>query len=292
MFNKSHSINLTIPAAANACSNEAQYPYQDETIETQRLAALSTLYDTHSLEWLARHIKVDDKVLEMGSGDGQLARQVLNMIGEHGKYLGIEVNPKRVETAQLTLAVCKNAELRQQDAIEAAATLPKASYDVIYFRWFLWTVPLASRISFLDNLFSLLKPGGVILAEEADMTALHCEPTHACIEQHKRDIELRCKLGGHPLTLGPEMPAIFKQAEPAAIVSDAECFQPVTNKQEYKLLLYFGAQSARDSFLKAGLDAKVLDANIAQLKEIAEDETYTLRLTANYCTSALLEKTK
>ena len=40
MFNKSHSINLTIPAAANACSNEAQYPYQDETIETQRLAAL------------------------------------------------------------------------------------------------------------------------------------------------------------------------------------------------------------------------------------------------------------
>ena len=280
--------------SSSAEKEESRYPYQDDDIEARRLNALSALYDDHSIAWLSRYIKAGNNVLEIGPGDGQLATHVLDLIGDTGRYVGIEANKKRVEKTTSVLKDHPNAKVMQADAIVATAALSEAEaqFDVIYFRWFLWIVPSEQRISFLATLFILLKPGGVILAEEADITTLSSDPPHSGIEQHKQYTALRCRSGGHPLALGPEMPSLFKQAQPTAEISDPESFQPQSTDSELKRLPLFGAISARASLTGAGLKAVALDANIEELEKMADDEATTLRFTTNYCTAARLGKNR
>lgn len=262
------------------------YPYSNDTIEPKRLAILSALYDAQSIDWLSAYLKPGQHVLELGCGEGQLAKKMLPLLQPEGAYTGIELNKKRAADAAAALANFKNITIINQDALEAIQSLPKKQFDVIYFRWFLWIIPQHQRVDFLKNLFSLLKPGGVILAEEADMTTQKTEPALPCMQAYKDALTLRNKHNNQPLTLGLDIKTLLKEANDACQISDPLYFQPTTNEAALKLLPYYGICSTKDALLEAGITEEQYHELTNQLKAMAEDKDTTLYSTTNTFTAA------
>lgn len=262
---------------------KTKYPYMgSKEIEQQRLQILSELYDENSYQWIAKYLTKGASVLEFGPGDGQMASKIVKDIGSSGSYLGIEASEERVKAAKVNLGDATNAEFRHQDAIEAAKALPKGSYDVIYFRWFLWVLPETDREQFLLNIFQLLKPGGVIIAEEADMTTLACSPEHPSITEYKRYTEARCKKRGHPMQLGPEFPTIFSRINPSASEVEHAKFQPTATTPFHKKLVYLGLASAEIALKEAGVAEDRIETLKTDMHSIAEEDKYAISSTTNH----------
>lgn len=264
----------------------ASYPYRRDDIETQRLQALSDLYDKPTVEWLRRNIPVGSKVLEIGMGDGQLAEKIIEIIGEEGHYTGVEKNEVRVLSAAARLSMFSNKEVIHGDALHELKRLPPRSFDVVFFRWFLWIIPEDARLVFLKSLLLLLKPGGIALSEEADMTALKSIPEHPTIARYKDYTKLRCEQNGHPLALGPQMASLFEAAG-FDKDSEAERYQPEAKTFEEKLLPYLGACSARTALIEAGVKPDDLELTTTSLYKIALDGETKIYTTENYRNKAI-----
>jgi len=269
--------------------NQHHNPYNNNDIEPKRAAILAALYDTNSVENIKPYLYEGSTVLEFSPRLGSLAKQLLPIIGTTGSYTGIEPNSKHALAAQNNLKDYSNAKIVHKPVIEAIDELPKNHFDVIYFRWFLWIIPEADRTELLKKCFALLKPKGILLTEEADMTAIKTEPALDCIEQYKQNTALRCKKGNHPLTLGLEMANLLESSNPNCTISKPNHFQPSTNDSQHKLLPFYGACSTEQALLEAGLSKASYDNMLEQLKTIANDNTVTLFTTKNIFTAATKE---
>jgi ubiquinone/menaquinone biosynthesis C-methylase UbiE len=261
-------------------------PYDNADIEPKRTAILADLYDTNSIECLKPYLHEGSTVLELSPRQGSLAKEIAQLIGPKGSYTGIEPNTAHAETAKKYLEHFTNTQINCSPIMEAIDTLPKNHFDVIYFRWCLWIIPENSRVELLKKCFALLKPQGVLLAEEADMTAIKTEPALECIDQYKKNTALRCEKSNHPLTLGLEMTALFEAANPACKVAEPLHFQPQTNHASHKLLPFYGACSTKDALIDAGVDESTLNTLTEQLKTMAEDDSITLYTTENIFTAS------
>ena len=69
--------------------------------ETQRLIEQSQLYDDVTRRFFLRSgIAKGMKVLDVGSGAGDVALTLAEFVGPEGRVVGIDVNPDVLETAQ------------------------------------------------------------------------------------------------------------------------------------------------------------------------------------------------
>lgn len=239
------------------------YPYiGDKPIEEARLAILASLYDGNSTTWLSEYLKEGDKALEIGSGTGKMARNIKGVIGEKGDYTGLEINQGHIDTAR---AEAPSLRFIAGDALETSKTLEVGSYDVVYFRWFLWILPELDQITLLQQLYDLLKPGGYLLAEEADITTTQCKPMHASMAEYKQLVAARCELRGHPMQLGKDMGALCEKA-----LSKKACcvkfFQPVASSSEQKSLPLLGLASSKEALLETGVTEQQLKKLEADIK--------------------------
>lgn len=270
-------------ATINTSTTQAAYPYIGaKEIESKRLSILSELYDKNSFSILSKHLSSGMKVLELGSGSGNIAASIAKAVGENGSYYGIECSEDRIQEANDLLVGLNNIQISHGNALELIETLESNSFDVIYFRWFLWTVPEVNRQQFLQTLFKLLKQGGVIIAEEADMLTMSCEPSHPSMSRYIKLTQSRCETGNHSMQLGLSFPELFKQANPTAIHVSTEKFQPTATTTNTKLLPYYCIKSTESSLCDAGATVEELRKIGDELLQVAEDPKYIFNSTANY----------
>ena len=264
------------------------YPYNRDELEPERLAALAALYDRQTLAWLLPHIKLGDSVLELGVGDGDVAKAVVDKLEPGGQFTGIELNEARVKAASSKLG--KGVSLIQADAVTAVASLVaerSESFDVIYCRWFLWVLPNEALMPLLKSLFLLLRPGGKLLIEEANMMAMGSEPECAAVTTHRENVRTRNEKMGTPMDLGPRMAGLLAEACPDATVSVVGVHQPAATTEEAKKLMWYGAMSAQQAYLNAGIEPAALKAVIDGLEVAAKDPGITLKTTENTMTMAV-----
>jgi SAM-dependent methyltransferase len=133
-------------------------PDQLEASERTRLGHLTSLADRGSARTLVRlGVTPGATVLEVGAGNGSLARWMAETVGPSGRVIATDVDDRFVEAGD-------DVEFRVHDI----TTFPPedALFDVVHARAVLEHLP--ARADALANMVAAAKPGGVVVVEDID----------------------------------------------------------------------------------------------------------------------------
>ena len=150
-----------------------------------RLKVISDIHDGRTRDLLVRAgLAPGHDFVEFGCGLGYVSRWVATT---GARATGIDLNPEQVAVAgQLARdAGLENARFRVANIYDAG--LAPATVDMTYSRWLM--VHLNRPVDAMRAIHAVLKPGGVMVCEECDVSALYAEPRSAAYEE-LRDIGL------------------------------------------------------------------------------------------------------
>lgn len=149
-------------------SRDAEYTMGRSESETDRLIEQSVLYDDVTRRFLLRSgIAEGMKVLDVGSGAGDVALTIAEFVGDEGKVIGVDLNADILETAKsrAEAAGYKNIEFIAGDT----RTLElQSDFDAVVGRLVL--MYMADPAEALQHLVTHLRPGGIVAFQEVDFS--------------------------------------------------------------------------------------------------------------------------
>jgi trans-aconitate methyltransferase len=101
------------------------------------------------------------RCLEVGAGAGSVVRMLCDRVGAEGRVLAVDLEP-----ALLADLSAPNLEVRRVDVV--VDELPEAAFDLVHTRAVLVHIP--QRDELIPRLVRSLRPGGILLLEEPDLT--------------------------------------------------------------------------------------------------------------------------
>ena len=149
-------------------SRDAEYTMGRSEEETQRLIEQSQLYEDVTRRFFLRSgIAKGMKVLDIGSGAGDVALTLAEFVGPDGAVVGIDVNPDILETARARAeeAGFDNVEFIAGDA--RTIELP-SDFDAVVGRLVL--LYMSDPTEALRTLVTHLSPGGIVAFQDIDFT--------------------------------------------------------------------------------------------------------------------------
>lgn len=145
--------------------------------EQQRLLAQAAEFEVQS-RWLLDQIDIRPGWLAVDVGCGPIG--ILNLlaerVGKEGSVIGLEREERFVTMARSEIARrgLRNVEIVQGDALNTG--LPKAAFDLVHERLVMINVPDPEAL--LQEMISLLRPGGTIVLQDVDDISYTCVPLH------------------------------------------------------------------------------------------------------------------
>jgi cyclopropane fatty-acyl-phospholipid synthase-like methyltransferase len=153
-----------------------------------RLRVIGEIHDGRTRELLRKAgFAAGYRFVEFGCGLGSVSRWAASE-GAHATGIDLNEDTLAVASELADKAGLKTAEFRSANIYEPG--LKPASVDMTYSRWLL--VHLNKPVDAMRAIHAALKPGGVMVCEEADLSALYTEP-HSAAYAELRDI---CMEGG------------------------------------------------------------------------------------------------
>ena len=155
-------------------------------------------------------IRSGQRVLDLGSGVGDVAMLVSNLVGRSGEVVGIERDERSlaVARARAKKAGYDNISFVQSDI---NAVPPNKSFDAVVGRFILQFVPNPADV--LRSVARLLKPGGIVAFQEPSFAAfLHVGPQ---LPLWSAAITLICESGrraGVNVEMGFALNKVFQEA--------------------------------------------------------------------------------
>jgi ubiquinone/menaquinone biosynthesis C-methylase UbiE len=180
------------------------YPFANRAAEYERLIAQGSIFDPLTRRLLqAAGLAPGMRVLDIGSGAGNVARLVAEIVGPGGAVVGIDADPAAVELASQNNSSpnieFRVADLRSLDGIEGG-------FDAVTGRLVL--MYLADPVSALKQAASRVRSGGLVCMHEGDLAYLWASPQTPLWDQvrawllealEKAGIETRMGLALHRL---------------------------------------------------------------------------------------------
>jgi SAM-dependent methyltransferase len=141
------------------------YPFSDRAAEDERLVAQGRLFDplTHRLLREAG-LAPGMRVLDLGSGAGNVTRLVAELVGPRGAVVGVERDPAAVELARRRTEAA-NIEFRVGDVQTLDGI--EDGFDAVVGRLVL--MYLTDPVGALLRAAERVRPGGLICMHEADL---------------------------------------------------------------------------------------------------------------------------
>lgn len=99
--------------------------------------------------------------LEVGAGGGSVVRMLCDRVGPEGRVLAVDLEP-----ALLADLSAPNLEVRRVDVV--VDDLPEAAFHLVHARAVLMHIPQREEV--IPRLVQTLRPGGILLLEEMDLT--------------------------------------------------------------------------------------------------------------------------
>ncbi|HXV35358.1 MAG TPA: methyltransferase domain-containing protein [Gaiellaceae bacterium] len=133
-----------------------------------RLRVISEIHDEHTRALLlGAGLEAGHRFVEFGCGLGYVTRWATSVGAD---ALGLDLSADQIEEAR-QLADGKT-EFRVASVYDH--DLPPESVDIAYSRWLL--IHLNEPVVAMRSISAALKPGGVMVCEEADLSAIYTEP--------------------------------------------------------------------------------------------------------------------
>jgi ubiquinone/menaquinone biosynthesis C-methylase UbiE len=217
------------------------------------------------------------RVLEIGSGAGDVAMLLAELVGPEGEVVGVEIDPVVLDTAR--------ARVRARGFTNVSflvgnleTMLLDDEFDAIVGRLILMHV--RSPVTLLRRLTSVLRPGGIVAFQEFDMahcttTAVH--PPNQLVQQMFNWILEAFHRAGLPVRMGLDMYTVFSDAGlPAPHMRGEATIMAGPDRIWYD----WGAETTRTLLpiiLQAGL-ASAAEVDIDTLADRIREEVVSQRL--------------
>jgi SAM-dependent methyltransferase len=249
--------------------NKGDYVLATGEAAANRLRILHSVYGPGARRVLLQAgIRPGMRVADLGSGTGMVTQLLAELVGPTGEVVGVDYNGDQVEQARALLP----AGLSNVSFVKASATdtgLPRESFDLVYSRFLL--IHLTDPELALREMYGLLKPSGVLVVEDGDLTTAGSEPPSSL----QAFSNLFGRLGptwGVDYTLGRRL---FQMVLAANFASPQITFnQPVIANGENKRLLELSVAEAGAAFVAAGLISnEQLRQTLRSMQQLADDKT-------------------
>ena len=187
-------------------------------------------------------------VADLGCGVGATSRMLAEMVGPSGSVTGVDVSAAQVEQAR---NLCAGEGICNATFVVASATatgLPRNSFDLVYCRFLL--LHLVNPAACLREMREILKPGGILVVEDGDLTTAGSAPPSSL----RAFADLFGRLGPTRdlnYAMAGDLYAMVKAAgfpEP-----DIEIHQPAMVRGEERFLLKWSVEEAAPAYIAAGL---------------------------------------
>jgi SAM-dependent methyltransferase len=215
----------------------------------RRLSALHRIYSPAGRRILLQAgLKPGMNVADFGCGVGATTRTLAEMVGPSGTVTGIDMSEAQLEQGR---KLCRAAGLTNATFVEASATstnLPRSSFDLVYSRFLL--LHLVDPAAGLREMFEVLKPGGLLVAEDGDLTSAGSIPASSL----HWFADLFGRLGptrGLDYALSTRLYHLVKDA--GFLEPDIEIHQPAVGRGDDRFLLKWSVEEAAPAFVAAGL---------------------------------------
>jgi SAM-dependent methyltransferase len=246
-------------------------PYVLATGETAayRLGILHGLYGAGTRRVLLEAgLRPGMDVADLGCGVGMVTALLAELVGPDGHVVGIDASAAQLAQARTQLP----AGNTNTGFVEASATdtgLPPESFDLVYCRFLLLHLPEPERA--LREMWTLLKPEGILVCEDGDLTSSGSEPPSAL----GAFADLFGRLGptlGVDYALGRRL---FHMVLAAGFPEPEITFnQPVLARGENKRLLELSVAEAGPAFVEEGLiTAEELERTLVEMRRLNADGT-------------------
>lgn len=239
--------------------------------DVKRLRLLHQVYGPGT-EALFRRVGLRDdlRVAEIGCGSGNTACWVAEQVGPSGSVMAIDVSGEQIEQArqQAQSRGLKNIEFQVANAY--SPRLPEGTFDLVYCRLVL--MHLTRPVDALNAMRDLVRPGGLVVCEEMDLSCWLCDPP---AEAMTRFFALNTALGGRRgenFSLGASLHQLFREVGFARPEVGANFALALRGEQKRLLGMTF-AEFAPE-LVREGLAAQdEVERVTAGLMALADDET-------------------
>ena len=207
------------------------------------------------------------RVADLGCGVGLVTALLADLVGRGGHVVGIDASGAQIDEARARSDGDTSLSFVQASATDTG--LPRESFDLVYCRFLLIHLPEPERA--LREMRALLRPNGILVCEDGDLTSAGSEPPSAL----GVFADLWGRLGpkkGVDYTLGRRL---FQMVQAAGFPAPEITFnQPVVARGENKRLLELSVAEAGPAFVEAGLiTAEQLERTVDEMRRLNTDGT-------------------
>ena len=238
------------------------YPLATGEAAANRLRVLHALYGPGSRRVLLdAGLRRGMRVADLGCGVGMVTALLAELVGPEGHVVGIDASAAQLAQARERVPP-GSTNIRFVEASATDTGLPPASFDLVYCRFLLIHLPEPEKA--LREMQALLKPNGILVCEEPDVTSAGSEPPSAL----DAFADLWGRLGparGVDYTLGGRL---FQMVQAAGFPATEVTFnQPVLARGEHKRFLELSVAEAGPAFVEAGLiTAEELERTLVEMR--------------------------
>src|SRR5215813_598077 len=180
----------------------------DRAAEDERLLARSRLFDPLTRRLLeAVGLAPGMRVLDPGSGAGNVARLAAELVGPDGAVVGVEKDPEAVEFARRHTDA-PNVEFRVADAQTLYGI--EGGFDAVTGRLILLHLP--DPVGALREAAARVRPGGLVIMHECDLGYLWASPQPALWGQVRAWLLEAAEKAGIEPRLGPALFSLYREA--------------------------------------------------------------------------------
>jgi SAM-dependent methyltransferase len=212
-------------------------------------------------------------VADFGCGVGMMSRLLAELVGLSGSVTGVDISADQLKEAHDLCAAkgLHNVSFHQASACESG--LPRNAFDLAYCRFLL--LHLISPADCLREMLDILKPGGILVVEDGDLTSATSLPPGAT----NAFADLFGRLGptrGLNYAMANNLYALIRATGCQNIT--IEIHQPAIPTGIQRHLPKWSVEEASDAFINAGLISREeLDRTLlAMQREIDNPEVLIL----------------
>jgi SAM-dependent methyltransferase len=219
------------------------------------------------------------RAFDMGCGPLGVLDLLADRVGPDGEAVGLDIDPRMVEMARQTVAErgLTNVRLSRGDG-GAVNDEPPGSFDLAHTRLVLMNVPHPRAV--LDQMVSLVRPGGMVAVQDVDWITRICEPAHPAWDRVIQVLAELWRRQGMDVRIGRRLPAMLRRAGLVNVRAHASV-RLFGRDDPYQTLMVYRAEQCRDALLEHGLiTGAELDACLAALSTHLDDpETMVMHAT-------------
>lgn len=253
---------------SNALGRPGKYPLATGADAVGRLNVLHRIYSPAGREVLLEAgLKEGMRVADFGCGPGTMTRMLACLVGPSGSVTGIDLHAAQLEQARQHCATDGLANTKFV-AVDACATgLPRDQFDLVYCRFLL--LHLMDPAACLEEMWRVLKPGGILVAEDGDLASACSVPPTAL----DAFADLFSRLGpirGVDYSLANRLWHLVTDA--GFSITNLKIHQPAERAGSSGLLLKWSVEEAGSAFVEAGLITfEQLQRTIVEMESAVND---------------------